>query len=460
MYFPHAFSKMLVGTAGFVNGNGTLKSKDLTAGQIGVINSATNVLADITSSYSPAATYANYPMIYLAQGSFYASDKLGKFHGGYKESVKTKGINPKYVSKIYVTTPAAAKNEVVEVGCIDGFNFMCNSTYRLRIDLKGSPVLRYLSHNAYATLDAYTGCCDDPATPSKVDPMTVILGWKDMFDRHQSNLQPFVQLTAYVLKSTVSSATTSASATIVVANADKSNFAAGYIVKGTGIPDNTYVVSVGADGSGGTGLANVVLTNAATETGATVDVEIYITTTTAAYTPATGAAIDDVKGFLQIMGAYVDTKFGNCSFRPTDKYEIEPVLIYASPVDASGDPCIGDMMCVTKVQVGYQGKGYVEPLTRDLILNKMYRQEDWSNDVRLREVLGDTTLTELDRSASTKYYTYNILHSVPRKSNPSGTFDNDQYLVTVVVTARSTDFEGFMTTLLASAGNDMTWEVQ
>ena len=37
--------------------------------------------------------------------------------------------------------------------------FLCGETYNLRLDVKGSPALRFLNHNAYYTATAYTGCC-------------------------------------------------------------------------------------------------------------------------------------------------------------------------------------------------------------------------------------------------------------------------------------------------------------
>jgi hypothetical protein len=70
----------------------------------------------------------------------------------------------------------------------------------------------------------------------------------------------------------------------------------------------------------------------------------------------------------------------------------------------------------------------------------------------MREVLDNTTLSEISRNG--KYYVYHILHSVPRKSNPTGTMDNDQYLIKIVTTARNGAFENWMDTLLVSAGND------
>ena len=161
---------------------------------------------------------------------------------------------------------------------------------------------------------------------------------------------------------------------------------------------------------------------------------------------------------LKLTGAYVDTKFGNCSFDPKDHFEIEPVYIYASAVDSTGDPCSESCFFVTEVTQAYQGKGYGETLVRELILAKRYQQEPWTQDVRLREVLDDTTLTELSRNS--KYFAYHILHSVPRKSNPTGMMDADQYLVKIVVDARDAAFESYLDTLLLSSGNHVQLQVQ
>ena len=174
--------------------------------------------------------------------------------------------------------------------------------------------------------------------------------------------------------------------------------------------------------------------------------------------PVTGANVADVVSCIRVEGAYVDTTFGDCSFNPTDHFELEPVELILSVVDESGDPCVVQCLTETEVQNAYQGKGYGDPLLRDYILFKRYRQEPWHNDDRLREITNDTTMTDLDRTA--KYYTYNILHSVPRKSNPSGMLDADQYLVKIVVSARDTNFEDWMNAYLTSANNAVQLEVE
>ena len=80
-------------------------------------------------------TPTNCCNVYIAGSTIYSNDKIGPFHGGYKETVKSKGINPKYVSAFYVTEPANAVNHVITVGAAAPCEITCNTTYRLRVDV-------------------------------------------------------------------------------------------------------------------------------------------------------------------------------------------------------------------------------------------------------------------------------------------------------------------------------------
>ena len=107
--FPYAFQKMMLATGGIVETAGT-KTIQLTAGQLGVINAATNT----TVAVGAGTTYQTTPLIYLAQGSLSPNDNLGgrstlgvgsagrtPFHGGYKESIKSRQIDPRQISRFY-----------------------------------------------------------------------------------------------------------------------------------------------------------------------------------------------------------------------------------------------------------------------------------------------------------------------------------------------------------------------
>jgi len=139
-----------------------------------------------------------------------------------------------------------------------------------------------------------------------------------------------------------------------------------------------------------------------------------------------------------------------------DHVELEPIQIYASALEDNGDPCASNCFSVAQVQAAAQGKGFGETVLRELILSKRYEQEPFQTDARLREVLDDTTLGSISRTAS--YGAYYILHSVPRSSNPSGMMDADQYLIKVVVSAPDADFETFIDAALAAAGNSVALE--
>ena len=534
-YFPHAFQKMLV-SGSFVTAAGTASSA-LTAGQLAIIDASSNN----SLIMSNAITYQTSPLVYLAQGSFHTTYKVGPFHGGYQESVKSKGINPKYISAFYVTEPSTPVQDILQVTAVAGCNVKCNTTYRLRLDFKGSPALRFLTHNAYYTLDADTGCCD--SSSNNVDPNIVLLGWADRLALYPT-VKDFVKGTVWnqVLNAGVAATATATAATALtmtertgitagnrvvftpstatsattssivgnlftVGTATNTIFSVGQVLTGTGVAVGTTIVSrvSGGGGTGSTFLVNIsqnvtsatissaspvtayvssaytaatgagavalfaadtIQTSSATAisavtTAALTAVKIYSAITTDTYTPLTGASNPDtVNSFLEIVGAYVDTVFGDCSFSPRDHVEYQPIELYASVTtnDPLGDQCATACFVPSEAQQAIQGRGFGETLIRELILAKRYQQEPWIQDPRLREVLDYSPFGEITRGS--KYYVYHILHSVPRKSNPSGTMDNDQYLVKIVTSARSTAFEDAISALLTTAGNyDTTFKV-
>jgi hypothetical protein len=133
---------------------------------------------------------------------------------------------------------------------------------------------------------------------------------------------------------------------------------------------------------------------------------------------------------MVLNGAYVDTKFLDCTFQPTDFYEKEPVRLYASEVDLNGDPCTFSSLCVVTECAGLQVQGLGETVLRELTLSESYRQNFLATDFRIREITqGNQIINAIDRGAL--YYRYVLIHNVPRFNNPSSTFDNDQYALTI-----------------------------
>ena len=253
--------------------------------------------------------------------------------------------------------------------------------------------MRFLNHQSYHTVDAYTGCCSTP-TPTLVDSTLVMISW----------------------------------ATELV-NSDYTKYLILPVVfDETGLawyaPDTTVDPYTGA-----------AITSAQWWTA-------YV---------SPGHTVGACAG-LRLFGAYVETKFGDCSFQVTDFFEKEIVSIFASMVDYNGDPCTFEGICVYNDCKGLQGMGFGEQVLRDLILSESYLQNYFSSDIRIREITqGSDILAAVNRNALyTRYY---LLHSVPRFNNPTGVFDNDQYLLEVITNTSNASFEADVAAWLSACGN-------
>ena len=449
MYFPNAFRKSFLPASTTLASSGSTAA--LTAGQIGFFDAKT--FAAVTAQAAP---------FILAQGSYFASDKIGPVHGGYKESVKSKVINPKYISRLIKVTADAAQNQIVSVDP-SAATINSDTTYRLRLDVKGSPALRFLNHQLYKTLDAHSGCDAVAGTTNTVDQNVILLKWKDQINEAPL-LKDFVVAKVWNLTTaSVAIDPTAGSATIVVANADRALFQVGEKVVHASLAGGSQVVSVGAADSAGSGNANVVLTkNAVSSTNG--NAKIYSEVATGTYVPETVAnTIAAIDSHLEITAAYVETKFGACTFTPTDKYELEPLFIYTSFVDESGDPCAVNGFVSAEIQAPKQASGLGETVLRELILDGRYLQNAYPDSsrvdsLRMREIEADPALATVNKAGL--YDQVLILHNVPRFNNPTSTFDNDQYLIVVhVPTGTSTDsITNFIVSSASAAGNAVSLE--
>ena len=450
MYFPNAFRKSFLPASTTLASSGSTAA--LTAGQIGFFDAKTFQV--VTAQAAP---------FILAQGSYFAADKIGPVHGGYKESVKSKVINPKYISRLIKVTSAAAQNQIVSVDP-SAATINSDTTYRLRLDVKGSPALRFLNHQLYKTLDAHSGCDTVAGTTNTVDQNVVLLKWKDQINEAPL-LKDFVVAKVWNLTTaSVGINPTAGSATIVVANADRTAFQVGEKVVFASLAGGSEVVSVGAADSASAGYANVVLTKAAV---ASTDgnAKIYTQIATGAYAPVTSSANDiaAVDSHLEITAAYVETKFGSCTFTPTDKYDLEPLFIYTSFVDETGDPCAVNGIVSAEIQAPKQASGVGETVLRELILDGRYLQNAYPDSsrvdsLRMREIEADPALNTVNKAGL--YDQVLILHNVPRFNNPSSTFDNDQYLIVVHVPAgtSTSSITSFITSSASAAGNAVSLE--
>lgn len=447
----------------------------------GYINNAGDASVDLLGLYGVGAftfadqSAAGWPSVAVAptggepltlvSTSLYQNDKVGPFHGGYQETNKSKMINPRFINQFYVVEAAAAQSHIIGVGATPNLDlgdtqadccpsFYCNETYNLRLDLKGSPVLRMLNHNAYELAYAYTGCCDGP-TPTLVDPADVMGAWMNYINEDPKLSGVYGQTAQRLVN-----------VGITVTCDDGTNWT-------MFLPDNAVAGVAGvyfeADGTTPTAAATAFHAEVVAATGATIAAPAPYSTYTSTFDPD---APNCCAG-LVVQAAFVETKFGDCTFQPTDHFEIEPILIQASLLDETGDPCVFEQLCISDgisvsagnvvlpaIQFGSQAMGTGESILRELILSEGYQQNHFhtGSDLRLREITqGYDVSNAVGRNAL--YTSYYIKHTVPRYNNPSGTFDNDQYLIKIPVDARDANFEAFMAAWLAGANNPVTLEV-
>jgi hypothetical protein len=496
-YFNHAFRKTFVGTVGGFNPNGLT----------GKLGTPGNTLPGGTFAFVNARTWDILPTTYteglgccnlvLAAGSLYQFDKIGPFHGGYRESNKSKEINPKYVNRFYRVDPCLPQNNVIHIGntaytsdialslaitndgvdlvngvytdvplvdttaptgsglvaniTVAGNNvtfveivnggtgwvtgdvvtttvgepipytdgtgtqptftvtagvgancckkFYCGETYTLRVDVKGSPALRLLNHNSYIIASAYGGCCPAGAiAPVEIDSTLIFIQWAEAITRYPV-ISPFMQIA-------------------VIDQAGTPWYAPG--------TDPAFLAAEDVD-----------------------TWDHYVTP---------GYILNDCAGMV-LNGAYVDTKFQNCTFQITDFYEVEPVRLYASEVDLNGDPCLFNGVCVVTECEGRQAMGLGESVARDVILSEQYRQNFFHSDFRIREITqGYSVFDFINRN--TLYTRYFLQHNVPRFNNPTSTFDNDQYLLEVITCGRIVAFENFVNNWLGNCSQCTGLEVE
>jgi hypothetical protein len=502
-YFNHSFCKRFLGTgatiasAGFNATDGFLTDAGVstetlslqTPGYFGMFN------ADTYLSENAGSIGSDCCKLILASSSLLSDDKVGPFHGGYRETNKSKMMNPRYVRKFYRVDQCTPQQAVVHIGntnytgtaagaaeeldniadngavyaegtyvgvpvangsgtgltvdvVVDaGGNitsiainqggtgyadtdsgllitgdllggatpaddvtfdiirvgtagqadchkeFFCDETYYLRVDVKGSPALRFANHNLYQNFQADGGCCDGPE-PEAIDSTLIMIQWAEQMVENEY-MKDFIRP--------------------VVFDQDGNPWFA------------TEAEAVAA------GWPTTQTWDQYTSPG-------YQSGTT---------------GGIRLVGAYVETKFGDCSFESTDFFEKEPIRIYASLVDYTGDPCVFEGLCVITECLGIQGMGFGEQVLRDFILSESYLQNTFANDKRIREITqGDDILAAINRNALyTRYY---IQHVVPRFNNPSGVFDNDQYMLEIITNGANAPFEAFMTAWLTDCSDCMT----
>lgn len=390
-YFPHAFEQIFVSPD--ISFTDTGKTDALTPGAFGFYDTKTWAAIPLAD-----ASITNHPTVALVMGSYHPKDTIGA-HGGYQESLKSKAIDPKHVRRFYkvgATTPTSSVADIGSQGNVAGTapTFLKGKEYLLRIDLKGSPALRFVTHNLYHTFSASHGNCIDTCvdpcstTGQRIDYTMILLSWAEQINNHPI-LSKFISAKVW-------------------------SYLAGTLTQ--------------------------------------VDRAGYVEVTSE-------ANMASVYSYLRISAAYVDTRFGNCSFHPADHYEMEPLEIYASLVDEGGNPCKIPTAYI-KTTTGKAGSGLGETILRELILFNRYRQEPFQQDPRRREIERSDVINLDVVTRDAWYDSYYLLYSVPRHSNPTSMHDSDQYMLRFIVKQGSdaSSFVNWLQAYLTSAGSTVKLE--
>jgi len=389
-YFGHAFKKIFTPGDVIVYNTPGNRSDSLAAKQLGVFSAKTNLSIQATSGVIPVEP------IVLVQKSHFGSDTVGNnpAFGGYQETYKSKAINPRYVNMLAYEDAVAGTACVGELVAEWGQCFPCESLGMIRVDVKGSPALRLLNHNLYRMVSSDNVCCKT-AMNGYQDPVKVLV---DIANRINGN-------------------------TTLGVDADPllSKFMAATVQKST---------------TGGGGYAPVNLST-------------YTAVTAEPATPSNylGKLILTAKSVADLT-----TSFADCSFDPRDMFETEPVKIIAGVIDETGEVCTS-CGTFTEATAPTMATGHGEGVLRDLILTNRYRQfplKVGNRDfARMRETeQTDDLIAGVSRTA-TDYNRYYIKHSVPRFNNPTGVFDNDQYVYEIA----ARDSEAADPTIMGGGGN-------
>jgi hypothetical protein len=347
--------------------------------------------------------------------------------------------------------------------------------------------LRFLNHNAYSIGDSANICCIDGQ--EFLDPALVSATMAQMVLTNPL-ITPFVAegdvngvLTAtlaggsgYSVTSGVATTGGSGSGFKVNILTVSSGAIATYSVAARGAGYVVGDVLTVAGGTGGTLTVTALTAGGVVVTATTGTVSVQSVYTIAQtlgtagsgnYVPSTDPnGTTKISATVNFVGAYVDTKFGNCSFDTRDHFNAEPVVIIASILDETGNPC-NDCGVATSTP-GQMQQTQGENVVRDLILSESYRQSPFNqgnvDSARIREIeMSDELLAAVDRSAI--YKAYYIQHTVPRFNNPSGVFDNDQYVYQIYVkcsdTTANTNVLALVNKVVAlanTAGNNIALE--
>lgn len=157
---------------------------------------------------------------------------------------------------------------------------------------------------------------------------------------------------------------------------------------------------------------------------------------------------------IRLTSAYVETKFGECSFDPLDHYELDIPKISVSQVDESGEPC-ATVWPVTELQQPKYARNTGEYVKRELLQFMRYKKEEFftPQGSRMNETQDiNSWASVIDRNAY--YKIYYLVYNVPYNNSSTNLYDNEQYELMIVFpeTADTSSFENLINGYVTSVG--------
>lgn len=154
---------------------------------------------------------------------------------------------------------------------------------------------------------------------------------------------------------------------------------------------------------------------------------------------------------LQLAAISSETEFSSCSFDPMDHLPTEPLMISSGQwvnEKGVGCPILKPLNFIEQLSP-LAPEGLPGQILRDLVSFLAYRQEVFIPCSRMRAIRDLEKIVE-DINDHSRYVSYYILHSSPRRYNPSGVYDQDQYLLQIVFADDELDSIAFLEDWMAS----------
>jgi hypothetical protein len=134
---------------------------------------------------------------------------------------------------------------------------------------------------------------------------------------------------------------------------------------------------------------------------------------------------DTRKCGIRVTAGYMDPRFSDCSFNPSDYYETEPVKMEISLYGEDWDRCdFADRPTVSQTRIGQIQRQSGEYVVRELLMKTesyLNHIAQWSLDSRMREAFDMNLLNSVDRKAfyNLYYVRFKASYGIPsyRKSS-------------------------------------------